>query len=183
MLAAPPEHHKISFEHFEHQQGFYGTGINPELPVAVEAPSEPFKLIDGDNNPTQFNPDNLKIFDPGVTGPMDGVHYRGEYEEVIDGVSVNLPVISFLYYKTDAQGNLEAEERMMIWRGISAGEREDHPDQPQTYYLTGSQIGTFDPESTGEPVTPTEEQEIGIKNFSVSCIVGGPFGDPYLANP
>jgi hypothetical protein len=93
-------------------------------------------------------------------------------------------IVSFLYHKEGANGELEISHRAVILSGIGFGDFPAHAGQPPTWYLIGAQFGTFDPES-GELVTPlpADGTSVDVKHFSVACITGGPFGEPILANP
>lgn len=92
------------------------------------------------------------------------------------------PIVSFLYHKLDAQGNLEMDERVIILTGTGYGEHPGHAGQDPTWYLVGAQIGTIDHE-TGLFVRSVDNESVQPKHFSLACISDGPLGEPVLANP
>ncbi len=143
----------------------------PEVPLFPELADDKkqvaageYKLINGDSQDTNFDPDRLNLLDESeLEGPMPGVFYRGTYREQDEqGAEVELPVVSFLYHKYDAACRLEIEERMIIWRGIGYGEHSGHAR-----------------EAKGLSVEPTAK----VKHFSIACVTNGPLGRAIPANP
>lgn len=145
-----------------------------------------YEVLHGTDALVQVSRDRLWIVTEGPSfnrDPFPGIHDRGLHAEPGRGQRI----ISFLYHKLDPEtGQLERDERVIIWEGIGYGEHSGHQGQPPTWYLVGSQIGTIDHE-TGEfvPVASLTEQagaDIPAKHFSMACI-DGPLGFAILANP
>jgi hypothetical protein len=163
--------------------------------LAAEAPFPPlvgksaevargaYELVAGKSESLSLANGQLHLFENGGSANyrppwLPGVHPRGWY----DHYGELLDVVSFLYHKLDANGDLETQERGMIVTGIGYGEYPGHEGQPATWYLVGPQIGTFD-HQTGQALSLETADTISPKNFSVACITGGPLGKPILANP
>ena len=147
-----------------------------EQTVGVK-PGEYSKLA-GSDDPIIFEPDNFKLID-GLLEAMAGVKLVGWYSQE----GAELPIIAFSYHKTDpATGDLEVPERVTVLRGIGYGERKDHPGQAPTWYFIGPQLGTRNAKTGEITAVPSDGESISAKNFSISCINGGPFGTT-LANP
>ncbi|MCA9324822.1 hypothetical protein KDA23_02000 [Candidatus Saccharibacteria bacterium] len=145
---------------------------------------ETYSMINGNAEDTQYDPDYLVFGQFSAEGPLPGVRYVGEYVETgSQGEPVNLPVVSFLYHKIGPDGQLETQERVVIWRGVGYGTHPGHSGQEPTYYLSGSQIGAIDHATGRFSRLETEAQVIASKQFSIDCITDGPNETIVLANP
>jgi len=140
-----------------------------------------YGLLDGSDKPILVEPSKLLISPDGSSDNnlFPGAKILGQYTDK-DGQH---DVVSFLYHKLDANGELETDERIIIMTGIGYGEHPGHPDQPPTWYLVGPQIGAQS-RGTDEAIKLNQlNQEIPSKNFSIACITGNPLGEAILANP
>lgn len=155
-------------------------------PLTYELRSrETYKVLEGDSDTTHFDPERLTLDFPEIAGPFPGVFYRGSYrEQNAAGEEIELPVISFLYHKLDAEGQLETKQRMVIWRGFGLGVHPGHTGQPPSWYFVGPQIGSLEPISQEVTSVPAGPETIDAKHFSLNCVTDGPWGDlVLLANP
>jgi hypothetical protein len=166
---------RVAIEHLSPPKPLF-----PSLwPEQQEVGPGEYKLVDGKDEPISTQAGEIIIITEGNQlhpDPLPGVHSRGIYK-------MSDRIVSFLYHKTDASGELETTERAIVLQGIGYGEHPNHKGQPPTWYLVGPQIGTIDHE-TGRVVSmPEADIEIPAKHFSVACITDGPLGEPLLANP
>lgn len=143
-----------------------------------------YKLVDGTDAPVETKAGRIMTYkndEQDLDRRLPGIKVRGHYFDDEHGRS---QIVSFLYYKQNSEGELETEERVILFGGIGYGELlPDHAGQPPTWYIIGPQLGTFDPETREFHGFPEEDVKIPAKNFSIACIVGGPLGEPILANP
>ena len=145
----------------------------------LAVPAGEYRLISGSDEPIQFDPSRFDELADADYPTLAGQHFRGLY--MLDN-GTSCSVLSFLYHKLDAQGNLEETERAVIATGVGYGEYPSHEGQPRTWYIVGAQIGTVDPRF-GDFDINAAPGLITPKNFSMACMVGNPFGEPLLANP
>lgn len=100
-----------------------------------------------------------------LIGNLSGVHIQGYY----DG---KYPVVTFLYHKTNAEGEFETTPRTVMVTGIYEGEHPDHSGQGSDIYLHGIQVN--DPnDKSGESIIPTMDQptsSTNTKNFALNSI-------------
>ena len=146
-----------------------------------------YKLLDGTDEPAHIKSGQMFVITEGPQSVdvMPGVHHRGMYssEGLASRDGKQERIISFLYHKFGADGQLETTERAIIFMGIGYGVHPGHQGQEPTWYLVGHQLGTIDPETRQLHGFPDHDMEIPAKHFSIACITGGPLGEPVLANP
>lgn len=152
-----------------------------------------YEVYEGDNNDVSFDVSNLDLGNDKVGQSPDevsyldipdfpGLHYLGDYAEKDEtGKETICPVVSFLYHKTDQEGQLETAERVIIWRGSGIGVHSGHKGQDPAMYMIGPQIGSYDKDARRFSLTAANGV-LGAKNFSLDCIEGGILDNPVLAN-
>ncbi len=154
---------------------------------AHEVAEGDYKLLSGDADPIQVRERQIFIITEGRDfGPViPGVRNVGMYN-VLGWASHSGQsdrIVSFMYHKLGVNGELETTQRAIVLKGFAYGVHPDHAGQEPSWYLVGPQLGTIDPVTRQTEGIPDHDMEIPAKHFSVACIVGGPMGEPVLANP
>lgn len=154
---------------------------------AQEVEPGAYALLEGTTEPIQTRQGQIYVVTEGrgLSDMLPGVHVKGMYNSAgfAEGGEGEKQIISFLYHKRGADGQLETKERAIVLRGIGYGVHPDHAGQDPSWYLIGPQLGLIDPETGQTQDFPESDIEIPAKHFSLACITGGPLGEPVLANP
>jgi predicted GNAT family N-acyltransferase len=139
-----------------------------------------YGVLEGSNTDLDYVKDGLELSNERREPPFAGARVKGLYVAPDDTTH---RLISFLYNKRGKDGKPETAERLVAITGKGYGVHPDHIGQAPTWYVVGAQLGTVD-RKTGAVISHIgESSKIPIKHFSLSCIVGGPYGEPVLANP
>jgi hypothetical protein len=144
-----------------------------------------YRIVNGNESPISFSYFNLHFYTKAeaVEGPFDGVECHGEYVDTDPtGAEISLPVVSFLYHKKCADGQIENKRRMIILTGVGFGVHGQHIGQGPSEYLIGPQIGTLDNGTGALSTLQTKPDTLTPKHFSIACIQGNPYGEVIPAN-
>jgi len=144
-----------------------------------------YLVFAGDDDPVDFNPAHLRLGakdQQSTPSIFPGVQEIGEYiTHDADGNPLSNPVVTFLYNKHIPGTNVpEIKQRVVVVKGYTYGVHPNHGHQPETFYLLGAQIGTYDSSSINFDPS-LMEGAVKTKYFSVDCMYGSLRGEAPLS--